>query len=79
LIPALEFHPGWLASGSVRYSSASALVEAGGLLLTIAMAAMGLEVDIHFLARVGGRAVLTGIVSCLALCAVSLALIWLLL
>ncbi|MGD0295486.1 MAG: hypothetical protein ABSE86_00130 [Bryobacteraceae bacterium] len=43
------------------------------------MAAMGLEVDVHFLARVGGRALLTGVVSCLALCAASLALIRLLL
>jgi len=79
LIPALEFHPVWLASRSFSFSSASALVEAGSLLLALAMAAMGLDVDIHFLARVGGRAVLTGIVSCLALCAASLALIRLLL
>ncbi len=79
LIPALEFHPAWRASRSFSVSTAGALVEAGSLLLTLAMAAMGLEVDVHFLARVGGRALLTGIVSCLALCAASLALIRLLL
>lgn len=79
LIPALEFHPVWLASRGVSFSGASALVETGGLLLTLAMAAMGLEVDIHFLARAGGRAVLTGVLSCLALCAASLVLIRILL
>ena len=79
LIPALEFHPTWRASGAFSISTAGALVEAGNLLLTLAMAAMGLEVDVHFLARVGGRALLTGVVSCLALCAASLALIRLLL
>jgi uncharacterized integral membrane protein (TIGR00698 family) len=79
LIPALEFHPTWQASGPFNVSTAGALVEAGNLLLTLAMAAMGLEVDVHFLARVGGRALLTGVVSCIALCAASLALIRLLL
>ena len=79
LIPALEFHPTWRASGAFSISTAGALVEAGNLLLTLAMAAMGLEVDVHFLARVGGRALLTGVVSCLVLCAASLALIRLLL
>jgi uncharacterized integral membrane protein (TIGR00698 family) len=75
LIPALEFHPVWRASGTFSFSTAGALVDAGSLLLTLAMAAMGLEVDVHFLARVGGRALLTGVVSCLALCAASLVLI----
>lgn len=79
LIPALEFHPAWQASHSFTVSTAGGLVEAGGLLLTLAMAAMGLEVDVHFLARVGGRALLTGVAACLALCAASLALIRLLL
>jgi uncharacterized integral membrane protein (TIGR00698 family) len=79
LIPALEFHPTWRASGAFSISTAGALVEAGNLLLTLAMAAMGLEVDMHFLARVGGRALLTGVVACLVLCAASLALIRLLL
>jgi uncharacterized integral membrane protein (TIGR00698 family) len=79
LIPALEFHPIWQASSSLSVSTAGLLVDAGSFLLTLAMAAMGLEVDIHFLARVGGRALLTGVVSCLALCAASLILIRLLL
>jgi uncharacterized integral membrane protein (TIGR00698 family) len=79
LIPALEFHPTWRASGAFSISTAGALVEAGNLLLTLAMAAMGLEVDVHFLARVGGRALLTGVVACLVLCAASLGLIRLLL
>lgn len=79
LIPALEFHPVWRATGSFNVSTAGALADVGSFLLTLAMAAMGLEVDIHFLARVGGRALLTGVVSCLALCAASLVLIRLLL
>jgi uncharacterized integral membrane protein (TIGR00698 family) len=79
LIPALEFHPVWQASRSFSVSTADVLAGAGSFLLTLAMAAMGLEVDVHFLARVGGRALLTGVVSCLALCAASLALIRLLL
>jgi uncharacterized integral membrane protein (TIGR00698 family) len=79
LIPALEFHPVWQASRSFSVSTADVLASAGSFLLTLAMAAMGLEVDVHFLARVGGRALLTGVVSCLALCAASLALIRLLL
>jgi uncharacterized integral membrane protein (TIGR00698 family) len=79
LIPALAFRPVWAASAGFTLSMPTLLVEAGNLLLTLAMAAMGLEVDIHFLARVGGRALLAGILSCLALCAASLALIkWLL-
>jgi uncharacterized integral membrane protein (TIGR00698 family) len=79
LIPALEFHPVWQASRSFSVSTADVLADAGSFLLTLAMAAMGLEVDVHFLARVGGRALLTGVVSCLALCAASLALIRLML
>jgi uncharacterized integral membrane protein (TIGR00698 family) len=79
LIPALEFHPIWRASSTLSVSTAGVLVDAGSFLLALAMAAMGLEVDIHFLARVGGRALLTGVVSCLALCAASLILIRLLL
>ncbi len=82
LIPALQFHlPSavWGASRDLNVSTPSVLVEGGNWLLTLAMAAMGLEVDIHFLARVGGRAVATGVISCLALCAASLALIRLLL
>ena len=54
LIPALEFHPAWRSSHSFSVSTGDLLVDAGGLLLTLAMAAMGLEVDVHFLARVGG-------------------------
>ncbi len=79
LIPALEFHPIWRSAPGFSVSTASVLVDAGGFLLTMAMAAMGLEVDVHLLARVGGRALLTGVVSCLALCAASLILIRLLL
>jgi uncharacterized integral membrane protein (TIGR00698 family) len=79
LIPALEFHPAWTAAQSFSISTASMLVEAGSFLLALAMAAMGLEVDIRFLARVGGRALLCGVLSCLALCISSLALIRLLL
>ena len=43
------------------------------------MAAMGLEVNLRFLARVGRLAVLAGVGSCVAMCAASLLLIRLLL
>jgi len=77
LAPSLVFHPAWQTSFTI--STAGVLVDTAGLLLTLAMAAMGLDADLHFLLRAGGRAALVGIVSCLALCVVSLLLIRLLL
>jgi len=54
---------------------ASEITEFGNILLTISMAAMGLEVSMRSLIRVGGGAVLTGTLTCVALCAVSWGLI----
>ncbi len=51
------------------------LTNLGELMLTLSMAAMGMEVNLRFFAKVGGRAVLTGIGAALVLCAVSLFLI----
>jgi uncharacterized membrane protein YadS len=48
------------------------------ILLTLARAAMGLEVSIRRLAKVGGPAVLTGLGSAIILCLASLLLIRLL-
>jgi len=44
-------------------------------MLTLSMAAMGLEVNVRFLAHTGGRAVLTGVAASVVLCVVSLLLI----
>ncbi len=58
---------------------ADLLANLGELLLTLSMAAMGLEVNVRFLAHTGGRAVLTGVGATVALCLVSLMLIRMLL
>jgi len=51
------------------------LSKAGKILLTLAMAAIGLEVDIRMLAAVGGRALVTGLVVTATVAICSLALI----
>jgi uncharacterized integral membrane protein (TIGR00698 family) len=82
LIPTLQFHVAPWVTGQARdfsLSSASLLSEAGNILLTLAMAAMGLEVSVRRLAKVGGPAILTGLAATLILCLVSLALIRMLL
>ena len=53
LFPVLQFRFG-------TYALADVLTNLGELLLTLSMAAMGLEVNVRFLAHTGGRAVLTG-------------------
>jgi uncharacterized integral membrane protein (TIGR00698 family) len=74
---------GWLpllrfASG-FSVNLADVLAEAGNVLLTLAMAAMGLEVNVKLLMKVGGAALAVGAASSAAACAVSWALIrWLL-
>ena len=55
------------------------LNEGSSILLTVAMAAIGLEVSARSLAKTGGGALATGVVCCLLLCLVSLGLIRLLL
>ncbi|MEO8027229.1 MAG: putative sulfate exporter family transporter [Bryobacteraceae bacterium] len=58
---------------------ASQITEAGEILLTLSMAAMGLEVSLRSLLRVGGPALATGAATCAALCGASWGLIlWLL-
>ncbi|HLX42389.1 MAG TPA: putative sulfate exporter family transporter [Bryobacteraceae bacterium] len=68
-LPVLQFKNGYsLASDTV-------LAEAGNILLTLSMAAMGLEMNLHVMARVGGKAVVVGTVAAIVACAVSWALI----
>ena len=81
LLPTLNFQLADIFSGAGRPVSASVtavLTAAGKLLLTVAMAAIGLEVSVRQLAGVGGRAVTAGIVATVVLGAVSLALIFVL-
>lgn len=82
LIPSLRFEPaGFLGGtgGEMTLSLVGLLTGAGKLLLTLAMAAIGLEVNVRLLAGVSTRAVLTGLVASAVLAAASLALIKLLL
>jgi uncharacterized integral membrane protein (TIGR00698 family) len=55
------------------------LVNLGEILLALSMAAMGLEVNVRFLARAGGAALLTGAAASAVLCLASLLLIRMLL
>ena len=72
LIPTLQFEPmEFLGRGASQVSLQSAMTGAGKLLLTLAMAAIGLEVNIRLLVGVSGRAVVTGLLSTLALMAAS--------
>jgi len=68
-LPVLQFQSGY------SVSSASALAEAGNILLTLSMAAMGLEVNLKLFAKVGGAALAVGAAAMLATCAASFALI----
>jgi uncharacterized integral membrane protein (TIGR00698 family) len=68
LFPVLQFRFG-------SYPLADSLANLGELLLTLSMAAMGLEVNVRFLAHTGGRAVLTGAATSVILCGTSLLLI----
>jgi uncharacterized integral membrane protein (TIGR00698 family) len=72
LFPVLQFRFG-------TWPLADLLANLGEFLLTLSMAAMGLEVNVRFLAHTGGRAVLTGAAASIVLCLTSLLLIRLLL
>jgi len=72
LFPILQFRFG-------SFALADLLANFGELLLALSMAAMGLEVNVRFLARTGGAAVLTGTAACITLCVASFVLIRLLL
>jgi uncharacterized integral membrane protein (TIGR00698 family) len=82
LIPTLAFPLrglGGAGGGPVEVQLAAYITWAGELLLTLAMAASGLDVNLRELVGVGGRAVLAGVVSTIVLAAASLAMIALLL
>lgn len=72
LFPVLQFRFG-------AYPMSDLLANLGEILLALSMAAMGLEVNVRFLARTGGRAVITGTLASAVLCVTSLLLIKLLL
>jgi uncharacterized integral membrane protein (TIGR00698 family) len=72
LFPVLQFRFG-------AFPMSDLLANLGELLLTLSMAAMGLEVNVRFLAHTGGKAVLTGTIASIILCLTSLLLIRLLL
>jgi len=76
LLPSLTFHA--LGGRIFQMDLAKFLAEAGTLLLTLSMAAMGLEVNLRFLLRTGGPALGTGLVASLAQCLVTWLLIRLL-
>lgn len=68
-LPVLQFQSGY------SVGLAGVLAEAGNILLTLSMAAMGLEVNLRMMAKVGGAALAAGAVASLVACAVSWALI----
>ena len=78
LLPELTFKV--LGTGAAStFALAKILAEAGNLLLTLSMAAMGLEVNLRFLIRTGGPALATGALASVAQCLVTwLAIRWLL-
>lgn len=68
-LPVLQFQNGY------SVASAGALTEMGNLLLTLSMAALGLEVNVRALAKAGGAAMAAGALCCVAACAASYLLI----
>ncbi len=81
LVPTLHFTLAEFITGSAReviVSVGSVLTTTGKLLLTLAMAAIGLEVSVRQLAGVGGRAITAGLAATVVLGAFSLLLIRLL-
>ncbi len=68
LLPVLQFRFG-------SWPLSDLLSNLGELMLTLSMAAMGLEVNVRFLAHTGWRAVVTGALASAILCAASLLLI----
>jgi uncharacterized integral membrane protein (TIGR00698 family) len=71
LLPVLEFRH----AETLRVPLSRALSQAGSWVLTLAMAAMGLEVNLRFLSQVGRTALLVGVLACGAMMAASLLLI----
>ncbi len=82
LIPTLQFHASdWFgaSTGPVEIPMANILKRIAKILLTIAMAAIGLELNLHALVRVGSRALVTGLAASVVLAGASLALVSMLL
>jgi uncharacterized integral membrane protein (TIGR00698 family) len=82
LLPTLTFHLApWMPQGlrSFEIPVASVLVECGNVLLTVVMAAMGLEVNLRTMASVGRPALMTGFFACMTLSLFSLIMIRLIL
>ncbi len=71
LLPVLEFRQ----AEPLRVPLSQALAQAGNWVLTLAMAAMGLEVDLRFLSQVGRTALIVGILASGAMMTASLLLI----
>jgi uncharacterized integral membrane protein (TIGR00698 family) len=69
LLPALQFQSGY------KVASADVLAEAGNILLTLSMAAMGLEVNLKLFVKVGGAALAAGAAASVVACIASWALI----
>jgi len=67
-LPVLQFPNGSIPSAEV-------FTEIGNILLTISMAALGIEVNVRALARAGGAAMAAGALTCVASCAASYLLI----
>jgi uncharacterized integral membrane protein (TIGR00698 family) len=77
LLPTVTFHPVG-STGPVTAETAQSLADAGSLLLTLSMAAMGLEVNLRQLIRSGGPALLTGLAASVLQCLATLLVIrWL--
>jgi uncharacterized integral membrane protein (TIGR00698 family) len=75
LLPSLQFHPAAWLSPPASLALGPSLVELGNWLLTLAMAAIGLEVNLRLLMRVGTRALAAGAGAAIALCAATWAMI----
>ncbi len=78
LLPILQFQRILGTAGPLTVPSSGLLTQAGNLVLTLAMAGMGLEVNLRLVAKVGARSVLTGAVASVLLAVASLGLIRLL-
>ncbi|MFN0104217.1 MAG: YeiH family protein [Bryobacteraceae bacterium] len=78
LIPTLHFQlAGWAPESvqAFQIPLAGVLVDGGNIMLTVVMAAMGMEASLRTMLAAGRPALLTGLAACIALSAFSLALI----
>jgi len=75
LLPSLQFQPAAWVSPPAQLALGPSLVEAGNWLLTLAMAAIGLEVNLRLLVKVGIRALAAGTGAAVVLCAATWSMI----